>query len=254
MTEGHAVTDSRDDLPFMVHSDLDDLDLSPFEFRAYVHLVRRAGTRGGEYWESVDAGATHCRMDAKTYRAALKALVDRGLLTREDRPGETSVYRLAPRRQWRTPTTSGTPTRNGRATTSGRGTPTKSGRTPLPETVDKENPLKGIPGRESQELSARARFDPAKVDLPDFIDPQAWADFVTHRREIKKRLTTRAVDLILADLAKTPEDANGMLRQTIARGWTGVFPLDKRKNGTPEERAADTATGLLAHLRSRHAH
>lgn len=233
------MTDSRDDLPFMVHSDLDDLDLSPYEFRAYVHLVRRAGTRGGEYWESVDAGARHCRMDAKTYRTALKALVDRGLLTREDRPGETSVYRLAPRRQWRTPTKSGTPARNGRATKSGRGTPTKSGRTPLPKTVDKENPLKGFPGRESQEISARAKFDPASVDLPDFLDPQAWTDYVDHRRAKGAKLTPRAVDLILAKLAKTPGDANEMLRTSVERGWTGVFPLDK-----PTRKGAATSPAL----------
>jgi len=80
-----------------------------------------------------------------------------------------------------------------------------------------------------------AKFDPATVDLPGFLDPNVWADFVAHRREIKKRLTTRAVDLILADLAKTPEDANAMLRQTIARGWTGVFPIDKRtRTGKPQ--------------------
>src|SRR5690606_14922432 len=41
--ERATVSDARDDLPFIVHSQLDDLDLDPFEFRAYAHMVRRAG-------------------------------------------------------------------------------------------------------------------------------------------------------------------------------------------------------------------
>lgn len=263
----NRVEDGRDDLPFMVHSELDDIGLDPFEFRVYAHAVRRAGGENGELWESVEAGAAHCRMDVKTYRAALATLVKLRLLTRKDRPGQTSVYRLTPRSAWlATPTRNGRATESGRGTGNGRGTPTRNGRTPLPETVDKGNPLKGIPGRESQEIQAREKkpakpakkFDPLEVELPAFVDPQAWADFVGHRSEIRKPLTQRAARLILADLEKHPADANEMLATSVKRGWTGVFPLDKprnalarRGNGTPEERAAARATDLLAHIRSR---
>ena len=73
-------------------------------------------------------------------------------------------------------------------------------------------------------------FDPNTVQLPDFVSPDVWRDFVTHRREIHKRLTPRATELILADLAKTPLDADEMLRTSIKRGWTGVFPLDRDKH------------------------
>ena len=69
-------------------------------------------------------------------------------------------------------------------------------------------------------------FDPLKVDLPPFVSQDAWADFVQHRRDLGKRLTPRAVDLIIADLKKTPGDADEMLRTSVKRGWTGVFPLD----------------------------
>lgn len=254
MTDDHAVTDSRDDLPFMVHSDLDDLDLTPFEFRAYSHMVRRAGSKGGEYWESVEAGAKHCRMDAKTYRAALKALVERGLLTRSDRPGETSVYRITPRRAWRTPTKSGRATTSGTPTRNGRGTPTKSGRTPLPETVAKVLPLKGIPGRESPKELARAKFDPLEVDLPEGVTREAWAEFVAHRAEKNRKLTPSATKRTLEDLvskSKTPEERDEMLRVSIARSWTGVFALDGDKSRDPAKRAATDATNLLAHLEGR---
>ena len=62
------------------------------------------------------------------------------------------------------------------------------------------------------------------------MSPQAWADFVGHRSEIRKSLTARAVNLILTDLAKTPDNANEMLTTSVKRGWTGVFPLDKPRN------------------------
>src|SRR5690606_35993027 len=103
--ERATVSDARDDLPFIVHSQLDDLDLDPFEFRAYAHMVRRAGLGknggAGEHWESIEKSAKHCRMDVKTYRRALRGLVERRLVTREDRVGQTSVYRLTPPRAWR---------------------------------------------------------------------------------------------------------------------------------------------------------
>lgn len=75
-------------------------------------------------------------------------------------------------------------------------------------------------------------FDPAAVTLPDFVSPDVWRDFVDHRRKLRKILTQRAVELVLADLAKTPLDADEMLRTSIKRGWTGVFPLDSNKTTT----------------------
>lgn len=253
-SEPAAVADDRNDLPFMVHSELDDLDLDPFEFRAYAHMVRRAGRQGGrgEHWESVDESAKHCRMDPKTYRRALQGLVERRLVTREDRPGQTSVYRLTSPKAWRPlPQTVGvqpsTPTENGRGTTSGRGaekgrgTPTKSGRTPLPKTVDKGSPKKGVPGRESQETSTRAKpeaakkptaFDPRTISLPEFVSPDVWEDFVKYRAGRKRPLTEQGAKLILAKLAKTPLDADEMLRNAIERTWTGVFPLDGDKRSS----------------------
>lgn len=148
----HAAEDNRDDMPVFIHSELDDLGLTPFEFRAYAHLARRVNDRGGTYWESIEAGAEVCQMGTKTYRAALVGLVERGLISREDRPGQTSVYRLEPKAKWRTPAVSGrgknvqaTPAVSGRAGKSGRGTPAVSGRTPLPDQVDKGTPLKVLP-------------------------------------------------------------------------------------------------------------
>lgn len=248
----HHVEDERRDLPFMVHSELDDLDLSPHEFRVYAHLVRRANDSRGEYWESIEAGAKHCRMNAKTYRAALASLVQLRLLTREDRPGETSVYRLTPRSAWlATPTKSGRATENGRGTESGRGTPTKNGRTPLPKTVDKGNPLKGIPGRESPKTSTRENkpkkqatknksqdheFDPATVTLPPNFDRELFMAFCSSRAKKKRPMTAEALRLFIRKHKHHPKTTlDQMFQNAIVPGWLDLYPLkdqDPAPNGT----------------------
>lgn len=283
MTERHTVKDGRGDLPFMVHSELDDLDLSPFEFRVYAHMVRRANDQHGVYWESNEAGAKHCRMDVKTYRAALVTLVERGLVTRVDRKGQTSEYRLTPKSEWlMAPTESGRGTKSGRGTTSGtpaengRGTPTKNGRTPLPETVDKGNPLKGVPGRESQKTYTREpkpkkpvkkkaepthEFDPATVDLPPQFDRERFTDFCATRLKAKSPMTVIALRRFINKHQHHDRSTlDQMFDNAIVGNWKDLYPLKDRDNAlarrggnTPEARAAESATDLLAHLERRKA-
>lgn len=148
--------DARDDLPFMVHSELDDLDLSPFAFRVYAHAIRRAHHHG-IYWESVPNAAAHCRMSVSTYRKALRDLVERRLLIPEERPGQTTIYRAAPKRYWLPKSQKpdrATPTKSDRGSTPTKSdTPIKSNRGPLPEVTggplpkvtDKGNPYEGNP-------------------------------------------------------------------------------------------------------------
>lgn len=238
----NRVEDGRDDLPFMVHSELDDIGLDPFEFRVYAHAVRRAGGESGELWESVEAGAAHCRMDVKTYRAALVALVKLRLLSRKDRPGQTSVYRLTPRSAWlATPTKNGRATESGRGTGNGRGTPTKNGRTPLPETVDKGNPLKGIPGRESPKTYTREpkpkkptkktpepahEFDPATVDLPPQFDRELFQAFCSNRLKKKSPMTLEALRRFLKKHGKhNKATLDQMFDNAIIAGWKDLYPL-----------------------------
>lgn len=101
----HAFADARDDLPFFVNYELDDIGLDPYEFRAYIHALRRASGRkgSGTLWESVMKAAKHCRMDHKTYRRSLASLVEKGLLAAVERKGRTTEYFVLPKRRWRVP-------------------------------------------------------------------------------------------------------------------------------------------------------
>ena len=79
-------------------------------------------------------------------------------------------------------------------------------------------------------------FDPHQVTLPEFVSHEAWTDFVEHRSALKKPLTKRAAELTLTELAKTPLEADRMLRRSVANGWTGVYARDDQR----PTKAADT--------------
>src|ERR1035441_4689358 len=85
---------------FIVHSTLDDLPLTPVEFRLYAHAVRRGGL-GGDYFETVGNAAKHCRVRPDTIRRARKRLQQLGLLSLIAKPlGSRWTYRVNQSGQW----------------------------------------------------------------------------------------------------------------------------------------------------------
>lgn len=73
-----------------IPSFLDDYGLSPYEFRVYAHVLRRAG--GGKCWESIPNMAKHCRMNEKTTRRAIQRLIDLRMIRPQLRPGKSTEY------------------------------------------------------------------------------------------------------------------------------------------------------------------
>lgn len=114
----------------------------------------------------------------------------------------------------------GTLTENGNVERETRARDARSGAPKQPPKANKPKKTKPPP------------FNPAQITLPDFVSPDVWRDFTEHRRDLKKPLTERAATLTLKDLAKHPNDADEMLRTSIKRGWTGVFPLDGDRRNT----------------------
>lgn len=125
--EEFEVQDLRADLPIFIHSELDDLNLSPEAFRVYAHLVRRGG-RDGKIYPKLDTIADICfgyvqrltKVDGKETRLekqltaatrrkmtfhAIEALIERGLIRRIRRKNKSgkqcsNVYQLLPKDQW----------------------------------------------------------------------------------------------------------------------------------------------------------
>lgn len=107
-----AISDERDDGAF-IPSFLDDFGLSPFEFRLYSHIARRAGGQG-QCWEGIDKMAKICRMERKTAYKAFQFLEDHRMVRVERKKGATSHITLTNRSSWIPPdqeVTSDRPTR-----------------------------------------------------------------------------------------------------------------------------------------------
>ena len=95
-------------------------------------------------------------------------------------------------------------------------TPKKRGRSQKPEA-------------RSQKPEKKETFNPLKVELPAGIDTELWANWVQHRIEIKKPLTSRAVSEQLKYLAEST-DANGILKNSVRQGYQGLYPPGKQSD------------------------
>lgn len=92
------------------------------------------------------------------------------------------------------------------------------------------------PEKGKAEKVSRAKFDPLSA-RPANVSAAAWADWCQHRREIRKPLTAKTCEQQGKALAghHAPDD---VLRQSIANGWTGIFPekVAAASNVTPISR------------------
>lgn len=66
------------------------------------------------------------------------------------------------------------------------------------------------------------------TDTDKDINIQALQDFKQHRKEIKKPLTSRAEKIAITKMKSLSlNEQREMIDQTIANGWTGLFPPKK---------------------------
>lgn len=76
------------------------------------------------------------------------------------------------------------------------------------------------------------KFDPLKAPIPKHVDYRIWCDFVEMRKQIKKPLTERATTLITNKLIEFGVNGNASLEQSIASGWSSIFPVKSNNRGT----------------------
>lgn len=84
----------------IIPPELDNLRLDPYQFRVYCRIFRRIQEFGCS--ESVDSMAEACRIDRKTVFAAIKVLIDHGLITKDSsqKKGGIVTYHLMPPSNW----------------------------------------------------------------------------------------------------------------------------------------------------------
>lgn len=67
---------------------------------------------------------------------------------------------------------------------------------------------------------------------PNFIDSELWNSFLSMRKQLRKPATYRAQELLIDKLRKFKEtgiDPNDALKQSIERGYTGIFEPSKTR-------------------------
>ena len=81
--------------PFVVPGWIDDYGLKPSEFRVLAHVARRCGDKdkGGSCYESLPKMAKICGLRRATIQAALKYLECVGFITKQERSGQSTIYR-----------------------------------------------------------------------------------------------------------------------------------------------------------------
>ena len=95
----------------------------------------------------------------------------------------------------------------------------------------------------SPDCPARQRkAERAGPPLPPWLDADLWAAWRAERKARRKPLTDRAEALQVRELERLREqgqDPRAVVEQSIARGWTGLFPVHKDQPRLPPRAPED---------------
>ncbi|WP_336286284.1 replication protein [Cronobacter dublinensis] len=95
----------------------------------------------------------------------------------------------------------------------------------------------------------KAKFNPLEVDLPDWLDPAVWREWVQYRAESKKPIksmltVTKAIKL-LSQYRDAGDNPAEVINQSIANGWQGLFRVK-----APGRAVAPVNAGHVPHWNS----
>jgi hypothetical protein len=68
--------------------------------------------------------------------------------------------------------------------------------------------------------------------LPAGLDLEAWNRWATYKREIRKPIKPASLLAAQRKLAGFGSDQAAVVEQSVAQGWTGLFPLKDQQHGT----------------------
>lgn len=76
------------------------------------------------------------------------------------------------------------------------------------------------------------------IVFPDWFPLKEWGNFVDMRKKIKAPLTDKAIELAVSKLSKLKNEGNDpieVLNESIMNSWKGIFPLNNKKDNSPQE-------------------
>ena len=102
------------------------------------------------------------------------------------------------------------------------------------------------PTRPKRQTKPKAAVDLTDGELPAWIPLDDWHAFVDHRRQIKKPATRRAQTMLIDELDRLRQrnqSPSAVLRQSVMRGWAGIFEVkgdgNSTNTGQPRESVVD---------------
>jgi DNA-binding MarR family transcriptional regulator len=209
--------------PF-IPSCFDDAELDPYAFRVLCHIYRR-----GELYGSTKNAAKTCQMDRKRLYKALATLIEKGLISRESRKGQTSVYipLLVPKKEQveSLPVPKREQVESLPVPKKEQAPVPQKEHPPVPKKEHKGNPLKVI-----QEKGIKP-----KIVFPFSSDQfkETWQEWISHRKQLKNPLTDASIKLQLKKLQPLGEETAILWIQTaIERNWKSFFPPPEVKTQT----------------------
>ena len=191
------------------------INLPASEKLVLLALADCANDEGG-CWPSMKTLVEKCSKGERTVQAAIKALVEAGHLSRDERLGKGCYYTVHPRNNC-APAENAPPQKM-------RQTPAKSADKPSGTiNVDK---AKALPTKRARTLAKK----------PDCVSDNVWRDWLAHR---KTAFTDTALEGFEREAAKAGWSLEAAIRESIERSWQG-FKADWVKNNGTANRTSST--------------
>jgi DNA-binding transcriptional ArsR family regulator len=191
----------------------------------------------GECYPSVSMVAQRCSMGERTVQGHIGDLEADGVITRQERKGRSTVYRIDPRRI-RTPAESAPPQNL-------RPTPADSAPTPpqnlRPTPADSAPRTVNEPSNEPSKESLKKRA--SAFVLPEWIDRELWDTW--HTCEKRKKATDSQKHLAAKKLGQWRDegiDWRQALENAAMAGWQGLYKPQQDKPGDRAQTTRQTET------------
>lgn len=76
----------------------------------------------------------------------------------------------------------------------------------------------------------KVRLDKNSIELPLWLNKKSWEEWIQYRKELKKKMTDITIKKQLKLLSEHIKDHTKIIENSIANGWTGLFPLNDNFN------------------------
>ena len=182
----------------------------------------------GVCWPSIASLMRRTCLSERAVRNALRALEDQRLLRTSARDGSSNWYTVTPLAHTPAPDAPLHPMPPAPAPEA----PPPGPRCRTPRHQMPPEPSLNHQVTVKEPKAPRKRAAVMEVALPEWLDPQAWQQFVEFRKR-KAPLTARAAELAIAELGKLRDqghDPVAVINQSILNGWRGLFALKENNH------------------------